>query len=230
MLLGGKQAGIKQVAIVTRNADFNRLMASILAEWKFFTVEDPASATVVFAERGLDLPEEFGDVVWLTPMPLAEGTFLTTPISLTGLYHLLEKEFFPSPRRHVRIAIEAAVDIQLDNAWHDGQLISLSDRGGRIVCPREIPRGTTLLLQTRLGGQFLQVPAEVLYCIPAGDAPGRACPQVGVLFKPAETKVIDQLRGYIEKVSVESACARENIPLNHPCLSWLDVPGDPWAL
>lgn len=230
MLLGGKQAGIKQVAILTRNQAFNRLLASILAEWKFFAVDEPQAASVVFAERGLDVPEGNNNIVWLTPMPLGEGVYLTTPISLTHLYHLLEMEFFPSPRRHVRIVAEVAAEIQFDGEWQKCQLVSLSDRGGRLVCDREIPKGSRVQLEVRLGGKFLQLPTEILYCIPAGDSPGRSKPQVGVLFRPVDEKIIDRIRGYIEKVSVESACARENIAFNDPCLSWLDVPSDPWTL
>ena len=38
------------------------------------------------------------------------------------------------------------------------------------------------------------------------------------------------LKGYIEKVTVEAACVREDIPLNDACLSWIDVPDDPWSI
>ena len=40
MLLGEKQSEIKQVAVVTRDQQFNRLLSSVLAEWKFIAVED----------------------------------------------------------------------------------------------------------------------------------------------------------------------------------------------
>ncbi len=229
MLLGGKQSDIKQVAVVTRNQQFNRLLGSILAEWKFFATEDLAEAKVVFAEHGIDLPDLTGEVVWLTPRPLPEGRFLTIPISLTQLYKLLETEYFPTPRRHIRLAIDVPVDVCLDNAWQECQLISLSDRGGRILCRNEIQRGTMLHLETKIAGEFLQMPAEVLYCIPAGDTPYRSLPQVGVLFRPTDGRLINMLRRFIEKFCVESASAREGISPNDPCLSWVDFVDDPWA-
>lgn len=224
MLLGGKQSEIKQVAVVTRNPQFNKLLASILADWKFFAVEDLSAAKVIFVERGLDLPDHDAQVVWLTPMPLSEGDFLTIPISLTELYLCLEARFFPSPRRNIRVAMETEVDLKIENSWLQGRLISLSDRGGRICCASEIPRGRQLNLEVKLAGKMIRLPAEVLYSIPAGDSPGRLEPQIGVLFKPSKAEEIESLRIFIEKICIESACARENISLNDTCLSWIDMP------
>ena len=226
MLLGGKQADIKQVAVVTRNRKFNRLLSSILADWKFFTVDDISVAKVIFAERGIELPAHDGQVVWLTPLPLSEKSFLTVPISLASLYHLLEIHLFPTPRRHIRVAMETTVDLRLENDWFEGSLVSLSNRGGRITCTNEIPRGKLLDLEMKLSGRVFRMPAEVLYCIPAGDSPGYLQPQVGVIFKPSNDQDFELLQHFIEKTCIESACARENIPITDPCVSWLDVPVD----
>ncbi len=229
MLLGEKQSEIKQVAVVTRDQQFNRLLSSVLAEWKFIAVEDPTEAKVVFAEQGIDLPDIPGEVVWLTPRPLSEDRYLTTPISLTRLYKLLETEYFPTSRRHIRVAIEVRADVCLDSVWQECQLISISDRGGRIVCQNEVQRGTMLRLETNVAGKFLQLPAEVLYCLPAGDVLRSSRPQIGVLFKPTDDRVIDMLRCHIEKICVAAACAREGIPLTDSCLSWIDLVDDPWT-
>ena len=70
-------------------------------------------------------------------MPLIDESFLTVPISLTRLYHLLEVHFFPTPRRHIRVTKEIAVDLHYDGQWQEGRLISLSDRGGRFFCDEE---------------------------------------------------------------------------------------------
>jgi len=226
MLLGGKQADIKQVAVVTRNQKFTRLLSSILADWKFFTVDDISEAQVVFAERGVELPGYDGQVVWLTPLPLSEGSFLTIPISLTSLYHLLEIHLFPTPRRHIRVAMETVVDLRLENNWLEGRLVSLSNRGGRITCTHEIPRGKLLDLELKLAGRVFRMPSEVLYCIPAGDSPGRLQPQIGVLFKPSNEQDFELLQNFIEKTCIECACARENILITDPCVSWLALPVD----
>jgi hypothetical protein len=228
MLLGGRQSEIKQVAVVTRNLQFNKLLSSILADWKFFTVDDVSAAKVVFAERGLDLPAHEAQVVWLTPLPLSEGSFLTLPISLTRLYHLLEAQLFPTPRRHIRVAMETAVDLRIENRWREGQLASLSGRGGRISCAQEIARGKLLHIEVKLAGRILNIPAEVIYCIPAGDSPGRLQAQVGVLFRSSDAHVFEMLRRFIEKTCIERACVKENLLLNDPCVSWLEVPNNPW--
>ena len=78
MLLGGGKANIKQVAVITRNLKFNKLLSSILADWRFFAVEDLSAAKVIFAERGIKLPVHNAQVIWLTPMPLSEENFLET--------------------------------------------------------------------------------------------------------------------------------------------------------
>ncbi len=224
MLLGGKQSELKQIAVMTRNPQFNRLLSSILSDWKFFAVEDPSQAKVAFVERGLDFPNQEAQIVWLSPMPLAEGYFLTTPISLTELYLLLEARFFPTPRRNIRVPMEKSIDIKVENYWLEGQLVSLSDRGGRITCSSEIPKGKAVNIEVKLAGEMFRIPSEVLYCIPAGDSPGRLHPQIGVIFKPSQDGLIDMLRRYIEKCCIQSACAREDIAINDPCVSWIDVP------
>lgn len=228
MLLGGKQAEIKQVAVTMRNRQFKQLLCSILSEWKFFSVEELAEARVVFAEDGIDLPDLAAEVVWLAPQPRSEGRCLTTPISLSQLYTLLETEYFPTPRRHIRIAIEEQVNVCLDSAWQECQMVSLAERGGRVICQDELQRGTILQLEMQIAGKRLQLPAEVLYSIPAGDLPCRSLPQVGILFRPKDDRVITMLRRFIEKTCVESACAREGIAFDDPCLSWVDFIDDPW--
>ena len=230
MLLGGKQRHVKQVAIVTRNLEFNKLLSSILADWRFFVVENLSVAEVILAERGIELPALEGQVVWLTPMPLLEGTFLQTPISLSCLYNLLEGHLFPTPRRHIRVFMEADVDLRINNKWVDGRLVSLSDRGGRFLCDHEMPRGKSLDIAMKLAGKNLMIQAEVLYCIPAGDFAGRPQPQIGVLFKSPDNNKFAMLRHYIEKICIERACAREDIPLNDPCVSWFEVPSVPCTL
>ena len=224
MLLGGKQSEIKQVAVITRSQQFNKLLASILADWKFFAVEELSAATVAFVERGVELPDQDVQVVWLTPMPLEKGDFLTTPISLSELYLLLQAHFFPTPRRNIRVAMDIPVELKIESAWLEGQLVSLSDRGGRLACAKEIPRGTEVTLEVKLEGEILRIPSEVLYCIPAGDSPSRLQPQIGVLFKPTNIEVFELLKRFIEKTCIECACAREGISLNDPCLSWFAMP------
>lgn len=224
MLLGGKQTKIKQVAVITRNPNFTKLLASILADWKFFVVEDLSVATVAFVERGVELPDHDVPIVWLSPMPLERSDFLKVPISLSELYLLLEVHFFPTPRRNIRVPMELSVDLRVEGKWLEGQLVSLSDRGGRLTCTREMPRGTELTLEVKLGGENLRIPSEVLYCLPAGDLPNRRQPQIGVLFKPVNVEMFELLKRFIENACIECACAREEIPLNDSCLSWFAMP------
>jgi hypothetical protein len=224
LLLGGKQSETKQIAVITRSQQFSKLLTSILAEWKFFAAEDPSAATVAFVERGLEFPDPDVRVVWLTSMPLEKGDFLTTPISLSELYLLLEAHFFSTPRKNIRVSVEMSVELKIESEWFQGQLVSLSDRGGRLACAKEIPRGTELTLEVKLEGEILRIPSAVLYCIPAGDSSSRLEAQIGVLFKPTNVEMFERLKRFIEKNCIECACAREGISLNDPCLSWLALP------
>lgn len=228
-LLGGREPDIKQVAVVTRNQQFAKLFRSILADWKFFAVDDLASAKVVFAERGVVLPALSNEVVWLTPMPLAEGAFLTTPLLLSELYRLLEERYFPGPRQSIRMTLSLDVDLNVGGVWLAGRMTSLSDRGGRIECAAEIPRGRAVYLEVNLAGRMLKVDAEVLYCIPGGESQGRSQPQVGVLFKPISARDSNMVRHFVEKSCIEHACVREGIALTDLCVSWFDIPSDPWS-
>ena len=228
MLLGGKGSEIKQVAVATRNQQFRQLLSSILAEWKFFSVANLAEARLVFAEYGMDLPDFASEIVWLAPQPLPEGRYLTTPLSLSQLYILLGTAYLPTPRRHIRIAIETQINVGLDNTWQECQMVSIAERGGRFAYRDELQRGTILQLEMQIAGRVLQLPAEVLYSIPAGDQACRSLPQVGVLFRPADDRVISMLRRFIEKTCVESACAREGISLDDACLRQFDFIDDPW--
>ncbi|MDH3997921.1 MAG: PilZ domain-containing protein [Desulfuromonadales bacterium] len=229
MLLGNTASKIRPVAVLSRNPLLARLLASILNDWKFTVVEEVAEAKVVFIERGMPLPEPcVAEVVWLSPMPLSQERFLLTPLSLTELYGSLEEFFFPVPRRHIRITTEVAAEIKYDGRWRKGQLLSLSDRGGRLSCDAELLKQTALTLEIKLPGRLLRTDAEVLYCVAASDIPGRQQPQIGVLFKPLAQGLVEALRRFIEKHNIESACEREGIALHDPCLSWLNFAENPW--
>ena len=228
-LLEGDPVAVRTVAVVTRSKNFKKLFASILSDWKYQIVDDLDAARLIFAERGLELPAGVGDVVRLTPMPQAEGAFLTTPISLTSLYKLLEDRFFATARHHIRVSLDVAITLFFGEASLPGQLLTISGRGARIACAREMPRGSMLRLELALDGKVRVLSAEVMYTIPAADVARDSQPQVGVLFKPADDRQCELLRGFVEKTCLEAACARAGIALNDPCLSWLDVPIGPWG-
>lgn len=228
MLLGNGTAGVKQVAVVTRSAQFMRLMTGLLTGWKYSVTEPSADSRLIIAERGLPLPATQARVVWLTPLPLDAGDFLLVPLSPTQLYLALEEHFFPNPRRHIRINLNIDIDLQFSEQWLEGRLVSLSGRGARISCAMEIPTGTPLQIEMKLAGRTLRLPAEALYCIPEGDSVGRTQPQVGVRFKPEEGQIFGMLQRFIEKSCIEAACVRVGIAFSDHCVSWFDLATDPW--
>jgi len=229
MLLTQQDSAPAGIAIITRNPRFTALLSQILRLWKYPVTATAETAAVLLIERGLAAPATRAQIVWLVPMPLPGELSFETPLSLTALYHFLEVEFYPSPRQHIRVALDEDVDLAIEGGWLAARLISLSDRGGRLDCPGELPRGQKLELVMQLDRQMLRLPAEVLYCIPAGDLPGHQQPQLGIQFKPIDAKVCTALRSYIERLCVEAACRAADVSPNDPCLSWIELNHNPWA-
>lgn len=216
------------LAVLTRNATFNRLMEAILEEWHYHVAADPAAADLLLVERGMTIPAADSRVIWLTPLPLGEEPHLEVPLSLTDLYHRLERRFFPQPRNHIRLALNQEVDLNVRGVWLVGRLLSLSDRGARLASAAHLPKGEKIQLDFRLAKYPLRLSAEVLYEIPAGDSPGREQPQAGLLFKPPRPALRLALRQFIERSYVERACAKTGIAVNDPSLSWIGLVKNPW--
>ncbi|MDT8440150.1 MAG: PilZ domain-containing protein [Desulfuromonadales bacterium] len=228
MLLDNREdSSSRQVAVAGRNPLLRDLLGEIFAEWGFSLVAVDRNPEVIFVEYGLPEPAGASRIIWLTPLPRDDGASLLVPLSLTRLYHLLESELYPSPRRHIRTGINLSVELKLDGRWYQGRLISLSDRGGRLVFEQTLPSRQELTLEIRLGRQLLRQPCTVLYSIPAGDTPGRQQPQLGLLFKPVTTETCQTIRQYIEHLCLERALSRLGLDPQHPVTSWFDLGGTP---
>ena len=227
MLLEADNRGARTVAVLARNRTFKRLFQEILAEWKVPVVEDPKRARLVFAERGLSVSDISGEVVWLTPMPLAEGQFLMTPIKLSQLFRLLKKDSFPCARLHIRVSMDTQGVMVLDAGSQGCRLISLSDRGARLVCEQDVQLGTPLVLEVTILNCQLRLPAKVIYTIPPGDVSGYFRPQIGILFNYEDNRFISKLRNCVERTLIESGCDRAGISLKDPSLNWFDLPDGP---
>lgn len=228
MLLDQRPGGGGRVSVVTRNPKFNRLLQAILEEWHFITETEAANVEILLLERGLAVPAGAQQVTWLTPMPLDGESFLEVPLSLTELYHHLERRFFPRPRHHIRLPLDQPLDLNVRGVWLVGRLLSLSDRGARIASPAHLPKGERLQLDFLVERYPLRLTGEVLYDIPAGDVPGHEQPQVGVLFKPPRPALRTALRQFIELSFVEQACKKTGIAASDPSLSWFSLIRNPW--
>ena len=219
----------KQVAVMTHNPVATRLFGGILHDWGIEMVADSSSAQMVFVERGLDAPASRGRLVWLSSMPVRDGEYLDIPLSLTRLYHMLEETLFSSPRRHIRVPLQAAVELHTERGLLNADLTSMSDRGCRLDCDRELAKGQRLVLETILDRQHLSLNGEVIYSIPAGDLSKTRKPQVGVLFSQIDQALCNALRMFIEKTCVARACSNLGIATNNPAITWIDLVRNPWA-
>ena len=223
LLSGTKQIKTRQVAIVTRNPILQKLLTVLLGDWGFSVVELNAEPGVVCIEHGLAEPTFATRTVLLTPMPVSDRSCLQVPLSLTRLYHLLEDEFFPSPRRHIRVNTEIDADLQIDGAWQPGRILSLSDRGCRVAYDYELPAKQSMTIEFRLGERRMRLVAQALYCIPAGETSSRAKPQIGLQFKPIDPVLCEVLRACIELRCLERAMKKIGVDLTHSVRSWFDI-------
>ena len=228
MLLDQQQpGGSGQVAVVTRNPVFTRLLSTILESWKLKVVDDRSSAELILIEWGLAAPASDGQLVWLTPLPIKAPHF-EIPLKLTLLYRLLEERFFPSSRRFMRIPVDLPVDLLVAGQRFPSQLISLSARGARVNCPVQLANKQALAVEVVLGGHRLELPGDVLYSLPSSDASRTEWPQLGVLFKLGDVELSEALERFVELVCVEQCCAKLGLPMKSHCVSWLDVSLNPW--
>jgi hypothetical protein len=218
-----------RVAVLTRNPTFGRLLEAVLEDWHLGAGAEAATSDVVLVERGLAAPQDTRRVVWLAPMPLSAELHLEVPLSLTELYHYLEKLFFPQPRHHIRLPLEQSVDLNVRGTWLVGRLLSISDRGARIACPALLPKGESLHLDFKLDGYPLRLAAEVIYAVPASDGSDREHPQAGLLFRPLRPVLRLALRHFIERSFIERARARTGIAENDASLSWISLVANPWG-
>ena len=217
------------VAVLTRNQGVNRLLTALFENWKFEVTDHVPSADLVFLEWGLTETLTDEKRVWLAPQPV-EGRHLKIPLSLGELYRCLEEHFFPKPRALMRQSINLPAKLFLDGQLLPVELLSLSGRGARLTCPREVSPGDPLSVELVLAGRSLLLPGEVIYQLPASDVAGGRAAQLGVLFRTDDVWLSTALTLYVERVCAEKACALAGISPQDACLSWLAVPNDPWGL
>jgi len=219
-----------KVAVVTRSPVFTRLLTSILESWKLKVIDDLQAAEMILAEWGITTTATAEQLVWLTPMPI-DAPHFEIPLQLKLLYQVLEKQFFRSARRSIRIPMEEhPAELTVAGQRLPSQLISISARGVRMSCPVELAKQQKLTVAVVLGGHRLELPGEVIYAFPCGDAVGTAWPQLGVLFKSLDLHISEALERFVERTCVEQCCARIGLSMKSHCVSWLDVPRDPWAV
>lgn len=222
-------SGSGRVVVQTRLPAVTCLLQAILKEWHVCTEPGPADQTVALVEQGLPAPAGVRQTLWLAPSPVDTPSRLSLPLSLTALYQALQGWFFPAPRRYLRLALDQPAQLELRGVRLAVRLLSLSERGGRVACPVPLPHGEILQLAVQLGAYPLHVAAQVIYTIPAGDLPGSAPPQAGLLFRPLPPALGLAIHRHVERGLVERACRQVGLASDDPALDWFDTVAAPWA-
>jgi hypothetical protein len=181
----------KPIAVLTENEATRRLLQTLLVEWQYEVVSEPPL-------EGLLLTEEnsAGAVLRLSSRPDGRTERLARPLSVENLAGNLSDFFHRQPRRHLRIFQSLPFTLTRGQKKENGFLVSLSDRGCRFRCGRDLAKGEEVELLGRLGEGEWHLRGRVIYVVPQGEKTGAGA-DIGVAFEALAPARRLELREYI---------------------------------
>ncbi len=176
-----RSGGGKRVRVEVRDSAFRQVLCCLLEEWGYRTDVGEEDGVLVLAREGAYTPDRFQPVVWLSDSHYAGLDRLSLPLQIEALYVALERKFHQPPRRHLRTALDREVIVRCRNGEYEARLTSLSDRGCRLLLPRELARDEALGMRCRLLDRDFDLEGVALYSFPrVGAAEGLY--ETGMLF------------------------------------------------
>ena len=166
----------KTVFLDLPQASLHKVLRSLLRQWHFDLTE---SST----KEGLHLTAPSPHQLTLHG-PAGLLTSLPFPLRIEELWRAVEGPFYPFPRAHIRLNLEQALLLHLRGQYEETSLSSLSDRGMRFFCKRELVPEEELEVEMELEGEVLRLKGTVIYAQSRTD-----CWETGVVFQhitPAE--------------------------------------------
>lgn len=173
------------------------LLQIILNEWHYQPCDEAIDGGVLLAEEGVIEPPPHQQTIWLgTSTRTARGR-LHFPLDLSDLYGLLERRYHNPPRRHLRLRLNRTCGLSIAGVNEPATLASLSDRGCRLVFPRELARDVTVELQHDLVGAPASLPGKVIYCVPRHRTGQALYYDLGLLFPKIDRSKREELFDFI---------------------------------
>jgi len=150
----------------------------------------------MLAEEGaIEPPHQ--QIIWLgTSSNTARGR-LQFPLDLSDLYGLLEHRYHKPPRRHLRLALDRSCELSVAGFNEPATLASLSDRGCRLIFPRELARNAMVELQHDLVGAPASLAGKVIYCVPRHREGQELYYDLGLLFPDIDRSKREELLDFI---------------------------------
>ncbi|MGE4579518.1 MAG: PilZ domain-containing protein [Desulfuromonadales bacterium] len=145
----------KTVFLDLPQASLQDVLRSLLQQWHFDLTESSTKARMQLtapSSRQLTLHG-----------PAGLSTHLSFPLRIEELWRAVEAPFYPFPRAHIRLNLELALLLNLRGQREETSLSSLSDRGLRFLCGRELVPEEEVEAEMELEGEVLRLQGTVIY-------------------------------------------------------------------
>lgn len=204
-----RAVGGKKIAIATCCDAFTDFLKSLLRHWSFEICDAGRPDVLLLAEEGCAEPAEGQRAVWLTRSKYEGTDRLSLPLSVENFWQFLEHRYHKPPRMHIRMDVELAASVVVDDETVSVTLSSLSSMGCRFSYYREMVRDQQVFLSLSLDGEALTIDSRVIYAHHLSAAADNNV-RVGLLFRGIKKDLRDKLRAFLiqqfmEKVQEEMA-------------------------
>ncbi len=187
----------RRVCIRTKSPALGQVLAGLLDAWQYSLEDEHVEGALLLAEEGCCEDPVNQQVLWLGHSRYSSRDRLPLPLVMEELYASLEHRFHRPPRRHMRMDIELPARVSCRGDSYESFLTSLSDRGGRLLLPRELARDEGLELEFSLAGHPMKLEGMVIYSFQRPRSTEEVGYDTGVLFTRQCQSECEQLREFI---------------------------------
>ncbi|PKN12806.1 MAG: hypothetical protein CVU69_05435 [Deltaproteobacteria bacterium HGW-Deltaproteobacteria-4] len=158
-------------------------LTALLNEWGFSvsTTCPESQDELLLAEENCPRCAEHRKRIDLIFSAYVDNDHVNMPIVLEHLWQLLEKYYHLPHRRHLRLAVDLPISMNIRNQEAPGRLNSLSPAGARLSLPRELAVGELFPIVLPLPQLNLALTAKVIYVNTFPDSDNRY--DAGILFE-----------------------------------------------
>jgi len=181
MIFGRNNA--KTIHLCINDEGLCLFLTALLQEWGFSVStacpEDPDE--LLLAEENCPRCAAHRKRIDLISSAYFDNDQVNMPIVLEHLWQLLEKYYHLPHRRHLRLAVDLPIYMNIRNREAAGRLSSLSPAGARLSLPRELAVGELFPIVLPLPQLTLALTANVIYVNTFPDSDNRY--DAGILFE-----------------------------------------------
>jgi hypothetical protein len=172
----------KKIHLCINNEGLCLFLTMLLNEWGFSvsTTCPESSEELLLAEENCPRCADHRKRIDLISSSYFDSDHVNMPIVLEHLWQVLEKHYHLPHRRHLRLAVDLPIVMNIRSQKAPGRLSSLSQAGARLSLPRELAVGELFPIVLPLPQQTLPLTAKVIYVNTFPDSDNRY--DAGILF------------------------------------------------